>query len=198
MLRAVAVYQIKSSGNHIDFALIKSECISNDRACLDEFEDDIFAKSKDAIISGNSRSIEKADKYGKLVFPIYYFLYRPDLKSRLYVMCANNEIDDISLNYLFKNLEHADLRSTEANVTLEQILQMPGTYSKLDMQAEAILAKVDKANAAVLNSHDLLFSRGARTRIVLGEAGALNSSSVDLSMNAQKLENKDKCFNCSY
>lgn len=194
MLRAIAVYQIKSNKSHIDLVKLKSACSST--SCFDKFEKEIFLKSKDAIIAGNSRSIQEFDKYGKPTFPIYYFLYLPELKSRLYIMQAIEEIDEVSLSYLFKNIEHADLRSVEVNVTLAQIRDMPDTYSKIDMLAEAIKDKADKTKEALLNTQDLFFSRAARTKIVLNEAGALNSNSLDLSLNAQKLENKDKCSYC--
>ncbi len=108
----------------------------------------------------------------------------------LMVIVSRKEISQYELGFLFKNIEHAQVRPTVVRATLDTIVTNPYGFTGRDIQISAVLKQVEELKEIALDNMEKLLERGDKLEELQPKTIQLKASSKKFVDEAEKL---NKC-----
>lgn len=107
-------------------------------------------------------------------------------------ICSRQKLQPNELQYLFRNIMHAHLRSKNTNITLQNIIDNPLMFIGRDAQIASLKQNVDETKQIMLENLDKMFNNMEKTEALVEKTENL----VDLSETFRKKSAKLNTCQC--
>jgi len=151
----------------------------------------LFASNPLANLEKNSLTqlpqvLESNTLYSYHVNDEYHYILQSSGKF-LMTIASRKEVFPQELSFLFKNIEHVQIRPASVKATLDDIVANPMGYIGKDILIKKVLQDVEELKVLALQDMDKMLDRGKKLEDLYPRVVKLNQESLKFKQGAEKL-----------
>lgn len=183
MLNAIAIYNL-NDGSRVKYAQVSQSRLFpiND---LENLEKNTLPKAREEIRDKTLFFSSDGE---------YHYFRRLKKDETVMAICSKKRLDREEVNYLFRNIEHIQVRPDIVKTSLQDIIRNPLGYTGRDLQLGRIQAELDEVKEITLKNIEGLIERSERLEDLEVKSDLILLNSKKYKEDAAKLNRCCKIF----